>query len=202
MLNGAQHVELKRKTSLMIRFVKGQLTIEVLNAAAYSPGSADNSMHYNREYQLDDGIYKPSSQHAVRVLSDDGVSEIATCIIFTSGGATGIHDHSGLIHGDSLILAVGPFMVSLSLPTLELNWKTETDDATCFGVYHSEKYHCYISHGELQVARVSYAGEIEWLQGGADIFTNGFIVTDDKVKAIDWNDDVYVWNIEDGRTAE
>ena len=184
----------------MKRFVASDLTIEVFDDSAYSPGSRDNPRHYNREYQLDDRLYKPSSIHAVRVLSDD--SEVATCILLASGGATSIHDHSGVIHDDSLILAVGPFIVSLSLPTLELNWKTQSDYATCFGVYHSEKHHCYISHGELEVARVSYTGKIDWVQSGADIFTNGFIVTDDSIKAIDFRNDAYEWNIEDGRLVK
>lgn len=184
----------------MEKFVVGDLTIEVFDDSAYSPGSRDNSRQYDREYQLDDKKYKPSSLHAVRVLSDN--SEIASCILFASGGATSIHDHSGVIHHDSLILAVGPFIVSLSLPMLELNWKTQSDYATCFGVYHSEKHHCFISHGELEVARVSYTGEIEWAQSGADILTNGFIVTDDSIKAIDFRNDSYVWNIEDGRPVK
>jgi hypothetical protein len=181
----------------MIRFMQGQRIIEVFVDAAFSPNSMDNPRKYNKEYQLDEGAYIPFSKHAVRVLSDDDI-EIESCILFTSGGATGVHEHSGLVHDDSLILAVGPFIVSLSLPTLVLNWKTQSDFATCFGIYHSEKHHCYISHGELEVARVSYTGEIDWSQSGADIFTNGFLVTDDIIKAIDFCNDEYAWNIEDG----
>lgn len=183
----------------MVTFEFGQFAIEVLNVPDYSPGSADNPRRYEREHRLDDGAHTPSSRHAARVLSDDGDSEVASCILVASGGATGIHDHSALVNGDSLILAVGPFMVSLKLPTLDLNWKIRTDTATCFGVHHSKKHQCYISHGELNVARVSYAGAIEWSQGGADIFTNGFVFMDDDVEAIDFNDDVYVWEIGTGR---
>ena len=183
----------------MIQLPCGKLTIEVLDASGYSSGSADNARRYEREYLLDDGEYTPSSQHAVHVLSDDRETEIASCILNASGGASGIHDHSALVDDDSLILAVGPFMVSLKLPTLDLRWKSRTDAATCFGVYHSINHHCYISHGELSVARISYAGVIEWSQGGADIFTNGFVVTDDGVEAIDWNNDLYVWEIDTGR---
>jgi hypothetical protein len=75
---------------------------------------------------------------------------------------------------------------------LELEWHTRTDDATCFGVYHSPENDCYLSHGELSVARQFYADEIEWARGGADIFTNGFCLTADRVEAVGWNGDVYV----------
>lgn len=183
----------------MVQLIFRQLIIEVSNEPAYTCGSADNPMRYEREYRLDDGEYAPSSRHAVRVLSNDGDSELANCILAASHGATGVHDHTALVHDDSLILAVGPFMVSLNLPTLDLHWKTQTDDVTCFGVYHSEKHRCYISHGELDVARVSYAGAIEWSHSGADIFTNGFVVTDDNVEAIDWNNVAYAWDIGTGR---
>ena len=76
-------------------------------------------------------------------------SVISSCILTAVGGATGIHDHSALICGDSCIIAVGPFMCSLHIPSLDLEWKAEVDWATCFGVYYSAKHHCLISHGEL-----------------------------------------------------
>lgn len=84
----------------MIRFVQGQRIIEVFDDTAFSPNSMDNPRKYKKEYQLDDGAYIPSSKHAVCVLSDDGDDiEIESCILFTSGGATGVHEHSGLTHG-------------------------------------------------------------------------------------------------------
>ena len=113
-----------------------------------------------------------------------------------------MHEHSAIIHADSLLVAVGPFVVSLQLPTLTLNWKVKTDWATCFGVYHSLKHRCYVSHGELDVAAVSYDGAIIWSNSGADIFTNGFSVSQNQVTAIDWNEDRYVWDITTGNLIE
>ncbi len=91
-------------------------------------------------------------------------------------------------------------MVSLGIPMLELDWATKTDWATCFGVYHSEKHGCLISHGELQVARISDDGQIVWEAGGADILTNGISVHDDHIRVIDFNDDEYVIDINNGHT--
>ena len=51
----------------------------------------------------------------------------------------------------------------------------------------------------MEIARVSYGGTIDWTNSGADIFTNGFAISENCVTAIDWNDDVYVWKIETGR---
>jgi hypothetical protein len=113
-----------------------------------------------------------------------------------------VHENSAIISRESLIIAVGPFMASLRLPTLELNWKVKADDATCFGVYHSPANACYISHGEIDIARVSYGGAIDWANSGADIFTNGFTISKDRVIAVDWNGDVYAWDIRTGARIE
>ena len=107
-----------------------------------------------------------------------------------------------MIHVDALVIAVGPFMALLYLPTLELEWKVKVDTVTCFGVYDSTDNQCFVSHGELDIARVSYEGAIEWSRSGADIFTNGFSVSADRITAIDWNGDTYVWDIETGRVIE
>ncbi len=182
-----------------MRIHLGQLEILIDNDPAFSFGSSDNTCNYDREYRIDDEPYRPSSLHSVRTISPNGGTEISSCILGATGGASGIHKHSAIIHGDVLLIAVGPFIASLELPTLELKWKTQTDDATCFGVYHSIANRCYISHGEIDIARVSYDGAIDWTNSGADIFTNGFTLTDQCVEAVDWNEDVYTWDIRTGK---
>jgi len=186
----------------MVRLNSGQFDILLDNVPTYSFGSMDNHRVYSQEYRLDNEPYQPSSLHAVRVISNADKTEVADCILGAAGGASGIHENSAIINGDSLVIAVGPFMVSLHLPDLKLNWKTHTDDATCFGVYHSTTNGCYISHGELDVARVSYAGVIEWTNSGADIFTSSFTVADNQIEAVDWNEDVYVWDIQTGNPVK
>jgi hypothetical protein len=66
-------------------------------------------------------------------------------------------------------------------------------------VYHSPQHDCLLSHGELEVARVSLSGEIVWGASGKDIFTEGFQIVGDHVEAIDFNHEVYRIDIATGR---
>lgn len=163
---------------------------------AYSLKSVDNVHIYDREYLFADEDSYLSSKHGISVNSPSG--ESYSCILLASGGVSGVHEHSALIHEDRCIVAVGSYMCSLSLPVLELGWHIQADWATCFGVYHSPKYGCYISHGELEITRVSYSGEVEWSASGKDIFTNGFTLHENCIEAIDFNDERYQIEIETG----
>ena len=163
---------------------------------AYSLESVDNTNAYDREYLFAEEDSYLSSKHGIFVTSPKG--ESYSCILLAGGGASSVHEHSALIHEHSCIVAVGCYMCSLSIPALELGWQTQTDWATCFGVYHSPKYSCYISHGELEIARVSYSGEVEWRASGKDIFTNGFTLHEDYIEAVDFNDERYRIEIETG----
>ncbi|WP_339910495.1 hypothetical protein [Symmachiella dynata] len=182
----------------MLELTHGDIRITVSNNHTYSVGSVDNAVPFKHEYLLDpksEGHY--SSKHGVRTERDG--DEIASCILVAGGGASGIHTNSAVIHANSCYIAVGPFVASLSLPLLQLEWYTESDCATCFGVYFSPKHQCLISHGELEVARLSLKGEIMWSAGGADVFSNGFELLDDCVKVIDFYDQIYLIDIESGR---
>jgi hypothetical protein len=172
--------------------------IVIENDETYTSGSADNIHSYDIEYSLGDASFRPSSQHSIAVRNGDDV--LRSCILLTDGGATGIHEYSALIHDRSCIIAVGPFMCSLQLPSLELSWKTEVDSATCFGVYYSAKHNCFISHGELEISRVEPDGKVLWQTGGADIFTNGFELHDNHVEAVDWNDKRYRMKMDTGES--
>lgn len=185
----------------MIRLLTGQHQVLIDNDPTYSFGCRDNPRIYQYAYRLDEGSHSPSSLHSIRVVSTEDECEVSSCILGASRGASSIHDHSAVICDNSLIVAVGPFVAALHLPTLELRWKTRADEITCFGVYHSPSNDCFISHGELEVARISYQGKIEWSNGGADIFTNGFALKKHCVEVVDWNDDVYLWDIRTGESV-
>lgn len=184
---------------LRLPYRNGEIQVDI--APPYTFGSIDNPHLYDHEYRLGDETYSPASLHSVRVLEEDEMV-LASSILGAAGGASGIHGNSAIVHGNSLLIAVGPFVVSLELPALTLNWSVQTDWAVCFGVYHSTDNQCYISHGELEVAAVSYNGSILWSNSGADILTNGFFVSHNRITAFDWNDDKYVWDIATGRLLE
>ena len=163
--------------------------IVIENDPLYTPGSADHLRTYGHQYWLGEQDYRPSSQHSLRVMKSN--IEVASCILLTTGGPSGVHEHSASLHELSCIIAVGPFMCSLEIPHLHLQWYRQVDRATCFGVYYASKHNCYISHGELEITCVSCTGELKWSVSGRDIFTNGFYLHDDYVEVVDWNDEVY-----------
>jgi hypothetical protein len=173
-----------------------QFEVLIGKESNFSWESVDNPRKFNRAYRLDDDHL--ASLHSVRVRSKEDLEEIDSCILGASGGATAVHEHSAIINQNSLVVAVGPFMVSLRLPMLEMNWKIRTDAVTCFGVYCLPAHRCFISHGELEIARVSYDGKLEWQSGGADILTNGIVFSENTVRATDFYENIYEWDIETG----
>ncbi len=87
----------------------------------------------------------------------------------------------------------------LTVPSLHLSWAQKIDTATCFGVYHSQEQNCLISHGEMEIVRVSLGGDLIWTTQGDDIFTGDFRLAGKIVEATDFNNQVYHVDIETGR---
>jgi hypothetical protein len=135
-------------------------------------------------FWLGDREVRSSSRHCVTV-SRDG-KPIASRMLIASGGATVVHAHSAFVRDDRCFVAIGPYVCSLQIPSLEPIWTTQADEASCFGVYHAPQYEGIVSHGELSIARLSYDGDVVWSAGGADIFTNGFALQEHHAEAIDF----------------
>lgn len=167
----------------------GSLLVRLLNETTYTPGSADNTHVYSRVYDLTKWVYRPSSKHGVICIEPDEHEH--SCILLGEGGATGIHEHSVVVVGQRGFVAVGDAICSLSLPNLNLEWSTKVDEFTCFGVYYSHEHDCLLSHGEMEIARVSLSGEIVWSEGGKDIFTGRFQLAKDHIEVVDFNGHVY-----------
>jgi hypothetical protein len=165
--------------------------IELIDEPSYLFGSSDNPRQYAFELDLS-GEYLPSSIHGVII---DGVP---TAVVGASGGATGINSNSLLEAGGCVYLAVGPFVVCFDTTPFQYRWALEIDPATCFGVYYCERTDALLSHGEMEVARFSNAGQLIWSQSGADIFTEGFTLRTNFIEAIDFNGKVYQFDFADG----
>ncbi len=132
--------------------------IELRNESIYTPNSADNKFVFDKELFLDDEEDYISSKHSVVVSCQNG--ETHSCILLAGGRASGIHKNSALVHGEKLLVAVGNFVCCLSLPKLEFEWRTKTDWATCFGIYHSTEHEWRTGHYTADVFRRSrMAGE-------------------------------------------
>lgn len=160
--------------------------------------SADNAGAPEEECFFGDASYLPSSRHRVVVRERDIV--LASRVLLAVGGATGVHAHSAFVRGDTCFVAVGPFVCALEIPTLRVLWHTCVDTATCFGVYDAPDYESIISHGELEIGRFSYSGQLLWSASGRDIFSEGFELHEHHAEAIDFNGTRYRFELETGQS--
>ena len=182
--------------SKIVELASGSLAVTLLDDPSYIPGSAGNMRHYDREYWLVEK-YRPVSQYGL--LCRDKKGPIHSCILLAGGGASRVHDHSTVVLNDSCFVGVGDMLCCLSLPALELKWAIKVDAATCLGVYYLPQDDCLMSHGELEIVRVNMSGQIVWSASGKDIFSEGFRIFDDHVEAVDFNHEVYRFDIASGR---
>ena len=164
----------------------------------YDARSADNACAPEEECFIGDHGYRPSSRH--RVLVRQGDSVLASRVLLAGGGASGVHAHSAFVRGDTCFVAGGPFVCALELPTLRLLWHIRADSATCFGVYDAPGYASIISHGELEIARLSYSGQLLWSGSGRDIFSEGFELHEHHAEAIDFSGTHYRFDLEAGQS--
>ena len=179
-----------------MELVCGAFTLELFDDPTYTAGSADNVRQYDRQYSFLKE-YRASSKHGLVCRQPEAKSH--SCILLAGGGPSCVHDHSAVIVNRSCFVGVGDMLCSLPLPSLELTWATEVDTATCFGVYYSPQHDCLLSHGELQVARVSLSGDIVWSAGGKDIFSESFQIIGDDIEVVDFYHNVYRIDIATGR---
>lgn len=177
----------------VLSFHVGDFEVTVQNDVTLRQNSRDNQDLYDKEYLFGE---HPTSKHGVTV--NFRGKKVSSCVLVGGGGPSAVHENSALIHECSCIIGVGKYVCSLSVPSLELEWQRQVDDATCFGVYKLPKRENFISHGELEIACLSYSGEILWHTGGKDIFTGDLIVTEDYIEAVDFNGERYRINAADG----
>jgi len=116
----------------MNRYAYKDFIIEVTDEPTYSAGSSDNTFNYSKQYFGEGGQEYPVSKHGIKIIQDN--QSLNSCIVIASGGATGIHKHSTLLNDDQLLVCCCDTIFCLSLPELDLKWKTQSDQATCFKI--------------------------------------------------------------------
>lgn len=120
----------------------------------------------------------------------------------SDGGSSGVHEHSMAILADTCFCAVGPYVVALALPGLDLRWSRQADESTCFGVFVLPGDAGLVSHGEQLISRLTLSGELVWQAGGADIFSGAFSIAPTSVVAEDFAGRRYSFDLTTGRNLE
>lgn len=160
--------------------------IKFFDEADYKFDSMDNIKTYKKTFISGDKNVL-TSQIGIEVFEDDELK--SSCIIGSEGGGTGITGNTTLISYGGLVVCCSNTVFKLTIPDLDLEWKTISDSATCFGIHYLDKD--YVVHGELEITRLDKDGKIVWQQSGRDIWTTAeafddFAVYDDYILATDW----------------
>ncbi|HCS20929.1 MAG TPA: hypothetical protein DIW47_10295 [Bacteroidetes bacterium] len=175
--------------------------IKFFNEADYRFDSADNIKTYNKTI-ISGGENRMTSQIGIEVFEDDKL--VSSCLIGSEGGGTGISGNTTLISYGGLVICCSNTVFKLTLPYLNLEWKTIADSATCFGIHNLDED--YVVHGELEITRLDKSGKIVWKQSGRDIWTTAVVhddsvVYDDYILATDWQYYTYKFDY-DGNLIE
>ncbi len=164
--------------------------IELFKDETYTENSGDNIVSCEKVYSM--GCGYNSTKIGIRIYENDEI--IKSALISSCGGATNIHKNSQIIENDRIIVCCSDSVFCLSIPNLDLIWKTQADSCTCFEIFKFKE--SYIIHGEIEISRLNLNGEIMWQESGVDIFTteegiNDFEITESYIKAIDWGNRIY-----------
>ncbi len=168
--------------------------IKFYNEADYKFGSSENSNSYDKIF-LNGNENVLTSLIGIKLFEKDIL--ISSCLIGSEGGGTGINGNTTLISYGGIVVCCSNTVFKLTIPDLNLEWKTKADSATCFGIDYLDDD--YMVHGELDITRLDKNGKIVWQQGGQDIFTtkegvNDFIIKDKEIIAFDWSYNKYVFD--------
>ena len=122
---------------MVIELERYKIELKVDNA--YITNSADNLNHYNRVYfaQLDAAF---STKVGLKIFENDEL--INSTIIGSVGGTTGIHKNSQILEKDKILVCCSDSIFCLSIPALDLIWKTQADQVTCFEIFKYNNSSC------------------------------------------------------------
>jgi hypothetical protein len=175
------------KEPLEILVLERQI-IKFYDETDYTFGSSDNNNTYEKTFTSGDSNSRMTSQIGIEIFEDEKLK--SSCLIGSTGGGTGINANSTLISYGGLVVCCSNTVFKLTIPDLNLEWKTISDPATCFGIHYLDKD--YVVHGELEITRLDKDGKIVWRKCGRDIWTtaegnDAFAVYDDYILATDWD---------------
>ncbi|MGZ3840337.1 MAG: hypothetical protein ACXVMS_13780 [Flavisolibacter sp.] len=170
--------------------------IDIFDDKSVASGSSHNVNNYDLIY-FNKSEYIYPSAYGIKVFDDNKL--LKSAIIGSNAGGTYIHSSSAVIEDDRVVICCADTIFCLSIPNLELLWRCEGDDATCFEIFKHDD--SYIIHGEIEISRIDAKGNIMWQRSGGDIFTtpdglDTFIIAKDYILATDWKYRKYKFNFD------
>ncbi|WP_276166497.1 hypothetical protein [Zobellia alginiliquefaciens] len=182
-------------------FEIGKYIVKLLNESDFQIGSKDNNIEYRKSF-FTESDFILATKFGIQILENGLESQNA--IIGAEGGASGLHETSQIIEKERILVCCGDTIFCLGIPDLNLIWKSKVDEFTCFEIFKIENG--YIVHGEMEISRIDDDGQIVWKNGGADIFvsadkTDDFEISDNYIKALDWDKKVYKWDFDGNEIA-
>lgn len=172
---------------------EGALEVELWRDPAWSPDSIGDPARYGRVIELADR-HRQASGIEVRV---DG-RVVSTAVVLGEMGCPGVSWSNAVLRGDTLLLAMAAKVVAVAVPSLDVRWITDLDDACLFGLTEIGDDDAVLAHGEVTITRLGMDGGIQWQRAGWDIFTGGCWIEGGEVVAVDWNEALYRWRLSDG----
>ena len=170
--------------------------IQFSSESSYDEKSADNIEDYQKVY-FEESDYRLSSIFGIKIFENDNL--ISSAIIGADGGATTIHETSFVISQNRIYICCGNFVFCLSIPELEIVWKTQADEITCFEIFKIENE--FIIHGEMEISKLDQNGKLIWQRGGRDIFLtpegiDDFSINDNIIIAKDFEYNLYEFDLD------
>jgi len=142
--------------------------LELFEDPTYKIGSIENNFTYDFVYYDNDYIDLYTSRHGVKIFEKGTL--IKSAIICAFGGTSNIGNNSAIIDNENLLICCGNKVFCLQLPSLLLNWVTETDESACFAIYKANN--AIFTHGEIEITRLDENGNIVWQKSLMDIIVN------------------------------
>jgi len=161
--------------------------------------SAQNPEYLNQF----DSVYIDADEYltsavAVKIYGDEEL--IKSSVFGASGGYTGVQKSSMIVDVHKITGCCCDTIFCLSVPELNLLWKTKADITTCFQIFKYQQD--YIVHGEVEISRINEWGAIVWQKSGADIFVRlkgsggDFLIADSYIFAKDWENREYKFDFD------
>lgn len=137
----------------------------------YIPAYADRFFECGDDYEG-----RTSRTNCYRLSVFNATTILSNVTIGADGGGTGVSPTSFILTEDRLVICCGDSIFCMEIPTLNLTWCKQLDDATCFQVLAYEDD--YIIHGELAISRIDKDGNVKWSKTGRDIISDMSIAYD------------------------